>query len=362
MNFIMQLFGWPMGWIMFACYFLIPDYGIALILFTILTKLLLLPLSIKQQKEQAKMAFFKPKLDAIQKKYANNKEKYNEEIQKLYTEEHYNPLSGCLPTLIQFPLLFGLIDVIYRPMTHLLRFGTETIDALKVLAQGLGVDLTYSYTEQITILNSVHSNPTAYSSLGTEVVDKILNLNMTFLGLDFTQTPQFKLMLDGAFNILLLIPLLSGISALAMSLITMKTSAATTGEQNASANAMSRSMMLVMPIFSVYIAFVVPAGVGFYWLVSNLFAIAQSLYLNWKYNPKEIAEKMIAEAEASKEDQRRQRQEAKKRLAEGTATEDDKKAAMSQKEKDRRKLAEARRRDAEKYGEEYVEVTDDDLK
>ena len=120
--------------------------------------------------------------------------------------------------------------------------------------------------------------------------------------------------------------------------------------------------MFVMPIFSTYIAFIVPSGVGFYWLISNLIMIAQTVFLNKKYNPKEMAEKMAADIEASKEEQRRMRQDAKKKLADGTATKEDEKAALSQKEKDRRKLAEARRRDAEKYGEEYVEVTDDDLK
>jgi len=357
----MEVLGWPMGWIMFACYWLIPNYGVALILFTIITRVLLFPISLKQQKEQAKMAFFRPKLEAIQKKYANNKEKYNEELQKLYTEEHYNPLSGCLPSLIQFPLLFGLIDVIYRPMTHLLRFGTATIDQLKTIATGLGVNLSYTYTEQITILNSVHSNPSAYASVGSNVVNEIMNLNMNFLGMDFTQTPQFALTVNGVFNVLLLIPILSGVSSLFMSLVTMKSTAAASGD-NAQANAMNRSMMFVMPIFSTYIAFIVPSGVGFYWLISNLIMIAQTVFLNKKYNPKEMAEKMAADIEASKEEQRRMRQDAKKKLADGTATKEDEKAALSQKEKDRRKLAEARRRDAEKYGEEYVEVTDDDLK
>ena len=357
MQFIMRLFGWPLGWIMLACYFLVPNYGIALILFTILTKLMLLPLSVKQQKEQAKMAFFRPKLEAIQKKYGNNKEKYNEELQKLYTEEKYNPMSGCLPMLIQFPLLFGLIDVVYRPLTHLLRFGTETIEQLKSIAAGLGVDLTYTYTEQITLLNSVHADPGAYSSIGAEAVDKLLALDMNFLGLDFTQTPQFAFTVDGAFNVLLIIPILSGVTSLLMSLFTMKNSGA-----DAQAGAMGKGMMLMMPLLSVYIAFIVPAGVGFYWLIGNVWGIGQSLYLNKKYNPKKMAEQMAAEAEATKEEKRRARQEAKKRLAEGTATEEDQRAALSQKEINRRKLAEARRRDAEKYGEEYVEVTDDDLK
>ena len=107
----MTIFGWPLGFLMLGCYYVTGNqYALAIALFTVVTKLALLPLSIKQQKEQAKMAIFQPKLQNIQKKYGNNKERYNEELQKLYTEEGYNPMSGCLPALIQFPILFGVIS------------------------------------------------------------------------------------------------------------------------------------------------------------------------------------------------------------------------------------------------------------
>ena len=106
MQFIMKIFGWPLGFVMLGCYLLTGNnYALAITVFTIITKLALIPLSVKQQKEQAKMAIFQPKLKRIQEKYGNNKERYNEEIQKLYTEEGYNHMSGCLPSLIQFPIL-----------------------------------------------------------------------------------------------------------------------------------------------------------------------------------------------------------------------------------------------------------------
>lgn len=107
MNFIYELFGTPLGWIMWLLYAVIKNYGICLILFTVLIKAALFPLSIKQQKSSAKMAVFTPKMTEIQKKYANNKQKQQEEMMKFYEEHGYNPMSGCLPLFIQFPILFG---------------------------------------------------------------------------------------------------------------------------------------------------------------------------------------------------------------------------------------------------------------
>ena len=102
----------PLGWIINICYQLVGSYGLAIILFTLITKILLLPLAIKQQKSSAAMLRMRPKEEQIRKKYANNKDKLNEEIMKLYQEEHYNPMtSGCLPMLIQLPILYAL----YRP-------------------------------------------------------------------------------------------------------------------------------------------------------------------------------------------------------------------------------------------------------
>ena len=131
MEFINSIFGYPLGWLMWLCYKIVSNYGIALIIFTLLTKLILFPLAIKQQKSSLRMARMQPKLEELQKKYGKNKEKYNEEMLKLYDEEKYNPMSGCLPMLIQFPILFGLIDVIYKPMTHIRRMSSSSQPILR---------------------------------------------------------------------------------------------------------------------------------------------------------------------------------------------------------------------------------------
>lgn len=364
MQFIMKIFGWPLGFVMLGCYMLTGNnYALAIVLFTIVVKAATLPLSIKQQKGQAKMQLFQPKLEAIQKKYGNNKERYNEEVQKLYTEEGYNPMSGCLPALIQFPILFGVLDVVYKPLYHILRISTTAINELIEMAGAAGHTIQEaSYYSQIELFKIIKSNPEIFSGADQEVIAKIDGFNMDFLGLDLSVVPQFSLTYEGAFNWYLLIPVLCGVFQFAQTIYTMKKS------PTQQAGGIMNGMLYIMPLFSVYIAFIVPAGAGFYWTVSALLMLVQSVFLNIVYNPKKLAEQAEAEMEAKKEEKRRQRAEAKEKLKklqdyreEGEEIPETEEL-LSKKEAQRRKLAEARRRDAEKYGEKYVEVTDEDLK
>ena len=356
MQFLYSIVGYPLGWIMYICYKIIPVYGVALILFSIIARVLLVPLSIKQQKSMIKMQIFRPRMEEIQKKYANNREKMAEEMNKLYAEEGYNPMMGCLPMLIQLPILFGLIDVIYRPMTHILRISGDVITQMQTIAAPLlnltSEALAKDYSSQLKVIGAIQQNSDAFASIGTDVLEKVNALNLNFLGIDLTQTPQFT-----QFNILWVIPILSFITSALLSVFTMKQTAASAGD-NAAAAGMSKSMMLMMPLMSGYFAFMFPAGVGIYWVVSNLLMALQTFLLNKFMNPVEMAEKAKAEYEARREQLRKEKIEAKK--AARDKGELDK--ALSQKEIDRQKLAAARRRDAEKYGEEYKEVTDEDLK
>ena len=121
----------PLGGILYFCYMFFKNYGLALILFTLIIKILLLPLAVKQQKNTAHMASVSPKLEKIKKKYGNDKQKYQEEQMKIYSEEGVNPMASCLPLLIQMPILFGLIYVVYAPLTYILRFSESTINAAK---------------------------------------------------------------------------------------------------------------------------------------------------------------------------------------------------------------------------------------
>ena len=362
MQFIMKIFGWPLGFIMLGCYMITGNnYALAITVFTFATKLALLPLSIKQQKEQAKMAIFQPKLQNIQKKYGNNKERYNEEIQKLYTEEGYNPMSGCLPALIQFPILFGVIDVVYKPIYHILRVSNDVINEMVAIAEMAGHEFAKnSYYTQINLLKIVKEDPELFSAMDPEMIGKIVDFDMSLFGLDMGVVPQFALTYEGGFNWYLLIPIICGVFQFAMTIFMQKAN-----PNNQQQGGAMNIMLYTMPLMSVYIGFIVPAAAGFYWTLSALTGLIQSVCFHFFLNTKDIAAKMEAEMEAEKEAKRAKRVEAREKLKELQRERNEKYAVNedpSQKEINRKKLADARKRSSEKYGEEYVDVTDEDLK
>ena len=354
--------GWVLGFVMYYINEITHNYGVTLIIFSVLVKVLMIPLGIKQQKGLISNARMQPKMKAIQKAYGNNKQKYSEELQKLYNEEGFSPMSSCLPMLIQFPILFGMLDVIYSPIKHMLRLPEETITkAIEIATEVLGTSGMSTYSPEISVLSAIKLNATPFiEGLGAEAADRIANFDFSmfglFLGEQPTLTPNGKSF--GVYFVLLLIPILSGLTSALMSFVTKQATSATSDGQMAG---MTNSMMIMMPLMSVWISFVVPAGVGIYWLISNILSSVQSLILNKVMNPAEE----IAKAKVLEEEMReRERQEriAQKKKAREENTKDPNESGLSQKEITRRKLAAARKRDAERYGEEYVDVTDDDVK
>lgn len=339
MDFIYKIIGYPLGWVMWFIYnFLGNNYVLSLLLFTIFTRLLMLPSNIKQQKNMVKNAMLKPKLDALQKKYGKNKEKYQEEMMKLYEKEGYNPMSGCLPMLIQFPILFGLIDVVYKPLTHILRLPAEAISKIVEVSELPAMRAEVWALGHISELEG---------HLSVEVIEKMNSVNMNFLGMNLGENPTWS------WNLLLLIPILSGVTALMASLISTRYTA-----QNMEGAGMMKGMMLLMPIMSVWISFQVPAGVGLYWIFSNLISIVQTVVMHKVYDPQKVAAEQAAAEEQKKEEERQARIEAKKEAQKARQegrTEDISDEALSQKEINKRKIAAARKRMAEKYGEEYID-------
>ena len=199
MNFIYTVFGWPLGWIMYVCYLIVENYGLALILFTIITKALQLPLAIKQQKSMMKTAIFKPQMEALQRKYKNNREKLNEEMMKLYEKEHYNPMSGCLPSLISFPILFGMIDVVYKPITHIIRPGSDIIEKATEILTSLGMNTGNTMASQISIINAIQADPSPWSELGADFIAKAQSMNFSFLGVIFVPFLSGKIQQNSLF-------------------------------------------------------------------------------------------------------------------------------------------------------------------
>lgn len=292
-NPINQLF----GWIINLCYQLTNSYGLAIILFTLVTKIILLPFAIKQQKNTMKNAVFQPKVQEIQKKYANDRQKLSEEMTKLQ-QEGYNPMGGCLPLLIQLPIIVGLYNVIRNPLTYISRLSADAISKILEVIQnngGLSSLKIADYGAQIRIADAIPSYMDKLSAALPDVFKNFINVDLHFLGLNLGHTPELN-----HFSPLWIIPLLSGGTAFLVGYITQKLQAVTTSDDNAQTQKVGMAMLLTMPLMSLFFTFTMPAGVGLYWTASNVLAIGQSFALNHFMNPKKYVEKVKAEAEAKK--------------------------------------------------------------
>ena len=300
------------------------------------------------------MAMVSPQIQEIQKKYAGNRQKINEETMALYGKIGYNPAAGCLPMLAQMVILFGMIDVIFRPMTHILRLPAYIIDQANDITAAVG-DLGARATQAIELatLYSIDVGSADYSAIPGQYMAQMEGFvdQMHFLGLNLMNTPSVDMLTGifrGGFDLILLIPILSGITSVLLTMATM-------GQMTTQAPGMPnmKIMMWMMPIFSTVFTFAIPAGVGIYWIYANIVGYAQAKILKKFYDPKKMAEEHKQAMEELKERERQERKAAKERAKERGDTDDIE--SLSKKEQNRRKLAEARRRDAEKYGESYNE-------
>lgn len=367
MNLIYEIIGYPLGWIMWAVYQLISNYGVAIILFTIITKLILFPISVKQQKSMARMNAFQPKLQALQKKYGNNKEKLQEEQMKLYAEEGVNPMGSCAPMLLQFVILFGIIDVVYKPLTHILRMSKDTIATATEIARGVletaNINMNnFAGRPQLYIMQAFNTNPDAFSNLPAEFGTQIQSLyeSMNFLGIDLGVMPQMSFPT-------ILIPILAGVAQLIFTIYSQWYQK----KKNPTMPSMGgmQIMMYVMPVISVVFAFQFPLGVGVYWIIQSLIGLVQQIVLNLIYTPERV-EAMVKKDEAKKKKKgpsymQRMMQQQQEMMKNGgnapvqtTAREvkpkdGDKISKSTQKELNSRVIAEARKRMAEKYGDDY---------
>ncbi len=345
---MLQIISIPLGWIMSRIYDFVGNYGITLILFTFVTKLLMMPLTINQKKSMIRMNAFQPLIQNIQKKYANDTQKQNEELARLQQEHGFSMTSGCLPLAIQMPILFGLIDVIYKPLRYMLSVPNALIGdvknpgALWEITEKM-VGTMSRYTPQTDIIKSIQSNPSAFSSvLEADVLSKIQAFDLTFLGMDLTSTPSLKV-----FNTLLLIPVLSVAFMIIQQLVTMKLS----GQKGGGGQQMT--MLAFSVLMFGYFSFVIPAGVSIYWIFSSVFGIIQEIVISFFINPekeKQKIEEEIMEARRIRKEEEKARR-AKQKVAKGDKYVEEVIEDKEQAEKIRQRLERARALDREKYGE-----------
>lgn len=255
-------------------YRLFGNYGWALVGFTILVNLLLLPLTVKQQKSTAAMQKIQPELQKLQNKYKNDKEKLNTEMMKLYQKQGVNPMSGCLPLLIQLPIILILYQVIIKPLSYMMHLSADQISVL--------AELTGKVQEM--------DIAAALSTVDLSGLDfAVETINFNFFGLDLGATPSFS-----HFSVLWIIPVLAGVTTYLQSWLTQRQTERRNKdgkkEENAAASQM-QTMTKIMPLMTVWFAFSFAAGIGFYWIVSNICRTIIQLVLDYmmreKTNPPE---------------------------------------------------------------------------
>jgi YidC/Oxa1 family membrane protein insertase len=258
-------------------YLAFENYGLAIILFTLFTKLLMLPLTIKQMKSTAKMQEIQPKIQEIQKRYKNDKEKLNQEMMRVYKENNVNPAGGCLPLLIQLPILLSLFYVITGPLTYMLNKSKEVVETLSAYVSQHVERM--SYHVQIEILNYFSEHVDELKQFSDLLKPEEL-INLKFLGLNLGLTPTIsteKLFGPQAavYLPLLLIPIIGVVTTF----ISSKMMAPQT-QNDGDRGGMSNSMTYIGPVLTLIFSFQLPAGVGLYWISGYVFQIFQQLYIN----------------------------------------------------------------------------------
>lgn len=300
----------PLYWLFGYCMRLLLEvlgnqYFLALIIFTVITRLLLLPLNIKQQKTMAKTTRLQPKIKKIQNKYPDPKDrnKLNQEMQDLYAREGHNPMQmGCGPMAFQMIFLMGIIGIIYYPLSYVMGISgfndnaQAIYDVMLPIYQNLVGDskanMTYFQLELLGHFDAykealMSGFPDIFSAENCSVIETYRE-GMNLLGLDMTAFPHWK---DG---IIIIIPILCLVTSLGSSLI----STLIQKKNNPAAAQQMGSMvmmMLMMPFFSFYISFKVTAAVGFYWIISNLVAILQQIFIAKQYPPRKSQAKLMVE-------------------------------------------------------------------
>ncbi|MEG0777214.1 MAG: membrane protein insertase YidC [Oscillospiraceae bacterium] len=278
---------YPFAWLLLTLYDFTMNYGVAIFLFALIVKLVLLPFQMKSKRSMMRTTRLTPIMKELEKKHEGNKQKYQEEVARLYKEEKINPMSGCLWTLIPFPILIALYSVIRQPFTSLMRIGADQVTAISNRLAQMGlytipekVDAYY----EITLADLVHNHFAEFQDISTKLVD----LDFNFLGMNLGLRPEWNFFMHvdwgnpeqwGAALGLFLIPVISAL----LSYLSMKISNASNpgaAEQQGS----MKGMMMAMPLVSLYIGFVMPAALGIYWIANSLLAIIQDVLLNRHYN------------------------------------------------------------------------------
>jgi len=247
------------------------NYGLSIILFTILTKIILFPITYNQSKSMDDMQKMAPLEKEIREKYKGNKDKMAEELTKMYSEHKINPMGGCISMLIQIPVIFAMFMIVKQPLTYIMQVPTEQLQ---------------EYTTEYLGKEEVTENEVKENEIRVAQSKKLIDMN--FLGVDFGDVPSDKFSSDenkrnNTSYISLIIPVLSLIFAILQTKYTQKTSKLTEEQIQ-----QQKTMNMMMPILSAYIAFIMPLSLGIYWLLGNVLQILTQFIISKMLKRKKI--------------------------------------------------------------------------
>ncbi|MGM9670283.1 MAG: YidC/Oxa1 family membrane protein insertase [Oscillospiraceae bacterium] len=322
MSWITAIFAWPLK----EFYNLTNNYGIAIMLFAVLVNLVLLPFMAKSKKSMMRTTRLQPRLKELEKKYNGNPQQYQQAVSKLYREEKINPMSGCLWSLLPFPILIALYSVIRQPLSKMMHLSAEAVTSLTEWVTnnaGFVASAKPAYTE-IEVMNSIHQNWDAVTAALGDFSGKLMDLDYSFLGLNLGQQPSFKFWAFDWSNKavwlpalgLFLIPIISAF----LSWLSMKISTMTTPQVDKQQAQTNKSMMLVMPLVSLWICFTMPAALGVYWILNSVCGIVRDVVLTKIYTKQlDLADLNRADRQKELEIERR-REETERMRAAGETT------------------------------------------
>ena len=297
----------PFAWLTRLFYTWTGSYGVALILFTLMVKLVILPFQLKSKKSMLRMGRMNGKVEEIKKKYPNNQQRQQQEIADLYAREGVNPMSGCLWSFLPFPILIALYYIIRTPLRYFMSLSNEVIESITQLAVSLGYTSGASGQaaayEQIYLAKFIHENWGEFAGK----FDGLIDLDYNFLGMDLSQVGSslFSQFPSGGWPVIgiLILPLISAALQFLMTKISMKSNG------SANANGASKAMIYMMPLMTVWMGYILPAALCVYWIANAAFSCIQEQVLNKHFS------KVLDREETDKERQKREARYAKMQAA-----------------------------------------------
>ena len=311
-----QIIMTPFSWLLKVFCQIFDSYGIALILFTIIVKIILFPLSLKGKKSMIKMNLAQADLKEIQKRCGNDRERYNQEVQKYYSDHNISPMGGCGWSLIPLAILMPLYAIIRRPMKYMMRLKDSATTAV-ANALGMADFVAGNGYGELTLASMIDSSnlgvATAAAGMGSVFI-----INFNFLGMDLAQIPNWKFWADGlSWNSigLFLLPIISAVLSVVSMIVSQKTNKMSASDANT--NSSMKSMMIVQPLISLWIGFTLPAGLCVYWIANSVLMMVQE-WLCGRILKKDYEAARIAKEEQdrkAKEEEKQRRREAAERKA-----------------------------------------------